>query len=62
LNLKPQEEVLRPRGRPDGISLHKAEAMQRSLQSRRLRQAADNGKAPQVIDRDRHPLILSKRG
>jgi hypothetical protein len=60
-NPVPQDQVLRSRGRPDGISLHKADAVQRSLQSRRFRQAADHGKASQVFDGDRQTLILSKQ-
>jgi hypothetical protein len=53
-----QHQVLRARGRPDGVGLHEAECVQRARQRRWREETARDRSAPQVIEGHRVPLLL----
>jgi hypothetical protein len=55
-----QREVLRAGGCPDGIGLHEAEGIERSLQGGRREEAARDGSPPQIVEGHSAPSCLRR--
>ena len=60
LDTMAQHEVLSARWRPDRVGLDKAQPVKGTLQCSGRKQAAGDGKAPQVIEGDHHNQSLPK--
>src|SRR5580704_16119924 len=60
LNAMTQDQVLRTSRRANRIGLHESHVVKSAFKRGRRKQTTRDRKAPQVVEGDRHPCMLSK--